>query len=400
MPDCCASSRPRDASTCLPEPEAEAHAHSERLIEVIRAELVQQGGLLSFDRYMELALYAPGLGYYMAGARKFGASGDFITAPEISPLFGRCLARQCLQVLEALEGGDLFEFGAGSGRLAADLLSELEQLGGLPERYQILEVSPDLRARQRSTLEREVPHLIDRVEWLDAMPGPGFRGVVLANEVLDAMPVHRFRVEADGLKEQFVEWAAGTLQNRWEPPRSPGLVAAVEGLGIPFPEGYESEINRRAAPWMRELGRSIEAGLVLLIDYGYPRGEFYHLQRSRGTLLCHYRHRVHPDPLALVGLQDITAHVDFTAVAEAGQGAGLEVNGFTTQAYFLMGCGMGRILAESDPNDIRAHLELVQGIKRLTLPSEMGERFKVLGLTRGVAQPLIGFGMRDQCERL
>ncbi len=400
MPPPIPPARIDQAVTRLPEPGEEALAHSRALVEVVRRELEERGGWMPFDRYMELALYAPGLGYYTAGARKFGAAGDFVTAPEISPLFGRCLARQVQQVLRELGGGDLLEFGAGTGRLVVDLLAELERLDCLPERYRIVDLSPDLRQRQRATLAAELPHLLDRVEWLDEFPAPGFRGVVVANELLDAMPVHRFRLDAEGICEQFVAWEEGHLVSGWDVPRSPGLEAAVAGLGLVPAEPYESEINLRAVPWLQGLSEVLTAGAVLLIDYGYPRSEYYHPQRTAGTLMCHYRHRAHADPLLYPGLQDITAHVDFTALAEAGQAAGLAVGGFTTQAHFLLACGLDRMVADSDPNDVQAHMALVQGVKRLTLPAEMGERFKVLALSRGVAAPLLGFGGRDLRDRL
>ncbi len=390
----------RDPLSELPAPGPEARAHSERLVAAVVEEMERRGGAIPFDRYMELALYAPGLGYYTAGARKFGPAGDFVTAPEISPVFGRCLARQVRQVLEQLGGGELLEFGAGSGRLAVDLLRELENLQALPERYLILELSPDLRQRQQETVREQLPHLADRVEWLDAEPVNGFCGVVVANELLDAMPVHRFRMEAEGPREQFVTWSGGRFENSWRPAESPGLVAAVNKLGMPLAEGFESEINLRLGPWMASVGAFLEAGAVLLIDYGYSRADFYHPQRFAGTLMCHYRHRAHPDPLVYPGLQDITAHVDFTAVAEAGRAAGLEVSGYSTQAFFLMGCGLDQVMSAADPSDTSTYMDLAQGVKRLTLPTEMGERFKVLALTRGVPGPLIGFSMRDQRERL
>lgn len=399
MPSPIPPSRIDQAAIRLPEPGEEALAHSHALVEVVRQELEERGGRMPFDRYMELALYAPGLGYYTAGARKFGAAGDFVTAPEVSPLFGRCLARQAQQVL--LEtGGDLLEFGAGTGRLAADLLAELERLDSLPERYRIVDLSPDLRERQRATLAAELPHLLDRIVWLDGFPESGFRGVVVANELLDAMPVHRFRIEGDEIREQFVEWSNGHLVSGWDSIQSPGLETAVAGLELAPVEPYESEINLRAAPWLQELAGVLTAGAVLLIDYGYPRPEYYHPQRSSGTLMCYYRHRAHVDPLLYPGLQDITAHVDFSAPAKVGPAAGLAVGGFTTQAHFLLACGLDRMVADSDPNDVRAHLALVQGVKRLTLPSEMGERFKVLALSRGLEAPLLGFGGRDLRDRL
>ncbi|MES9856161.1 MAG: SAM-dependent methyltransferase [Sedimenticola sp.] len=385
----------------LPLPEGDALEHSQRLTALIRREIELAGGELPFDRYMELALYAPGLGYYTAGSRKFGKGGDFVTAPEISPLFAQCLARQCAPLLKALGGADILEFGAGSGALVADLLIALEPLDALPERYLILELSPDLRMRQRETLTRRAPGLLSRVEWLDNLPSDGFRGVVLANEVLDAMPVQRFRVAVGEVSEEVVRWEDERFVTRWAAPASPELSDAVaplmESLSL---DDYESEINLRAVSWLQALGEIVSAGAVLLIDYGYPRAEYYHPQRDRGTLMCYYRHHTHPDPLLLPGLQDITAHVDFTAMAEAAQQAGFSVVGYATQTYFLMGCGLDQLLAASDPNDLPSHMALVQGAKRLTLPSEMGERFKVLGLTRNLDTPLVGFAMRNMCERL
>jgi SAM-dependent MidA family methyltransferase len=396
-------SRPAGSPTELPAPTIEAQEHSLRLVRLIRDEMERQDGRLGFDRFMELVLYAPGLGYYTAGAHKLGEAGDFVTAPEISPLFARCLARQCQELLAEMGGGDLLEFGAGSGVLAVDLLLELEVLGSLPDRYLILEISPDLKQRQLETLEARAPHLLQRVDWLEHMPAQGFRGVVLANEVLDAMPVHRFRIEADGVREGFVRWAGERFESFWDLPVTPGLeeaVAALQGQVGPLGEGYESELNLRAGPWLEALGERMAVGALLLIDYGYPVSEYYHPQRSSGSLMCYYRHRTHADVLALPGLQDITAHVDFSAVAAAGRAAGFDLLGYTNQANFLLGCGLDRLVADSDPYDIKVHMALMQGVKRLTLPSEMGERFKVLALGRGIDAPLMGFSLRDLSSRL
>jgi len=389
--------------TELPEPEPEAREHSIRLIELIKDELVQHGGRLPFDRFMELALYAPGLGYYTAGARKFGEAGDFITAPEISPLFARCLARQCKQVLMELGGGDLLEVGAGTGALATDLLLELEALEMLPEHYFILEVSPDLQQRQRETLMARAAHLIDRVQWLSALPESGFNGVVVANELLDAMPVSRFHITETGVQEGFVRWVDDAFEHYWDEPTSPGLMDAVAVLQKQVGAlvvGYESELNLRAASWMRSLAQRIKCGAVVLIDYGYPASEYYHPQRSMGTLMCYYRHRAHDNALILPGLQDITAHVDFTAVAKAGLDAGFNLKGYTTQAHFLLGCGLDSLLMESDPHDIKNHMCLMQAVKRLTMPTEMGERFKAIAFSKGMESSLIGFSVRDLSDRL
>jgi SAM-dependent MidA family methyltransferase len=386
----------------LPIPDADAQQHSLNLVSLIRDEIAAAGGKLAFDRYMELALYAPGLGYYTAGARKFGEAGDFITAPEISPLFAQCLATQCGDLLQGMPQGEILEVGAGSGALAADLLLALEARGALPSRYRILDLSPDLQQRQQQTLAERVPHLLDRVEWLTSFPAAGFSGVVIANELLDAMPVHRFRIASGEILEQYVTWRGEQFELIWAQPTSPHFEQRVADLlqSVDVLDDFESEINLRAAPWLSSLIDSMRAGLVLLIDYGHSRAEYYHVSRNRGTLMCHYRHRAHPDPLVYPGLQDITAHVDFTAIAEAAQASGFDVAGYTTQAYFLLGSGLDQLVSASDPNDVETHMTLVQGIKKLTLPTEMGERFKVLGLTRGWNHSLRGFAMRDMRERL
>jgi SAM-dependent MidA family methyltransferase len=380
----------------LPLPDAAARAHSEQLVARIRQELADGDGGMDFARFMELALYAPGLGYYSAGARKFGAAGDFVTAPEISPLFGGCVARQCGQVLAALAGGDILEAGAGSGALAADVLAQLDRDGCLPGHYFILELSAELRQRQRQTLQQRTPHLIDRVQWLDELPAAGFRGVILGNEILDAMPVQRFRLADQDLQLAHVVWARERFAWQWRsatPEIKACLTARLQGLDLA--SGYTSEWNRQAEAWVGTVARRLAAGMLLLIDYGFPRREFYHPQRDQGTLMCHYRHRAHDDPLILIGLQDITAHVDFTAMAEAGHEAGLSVQGYTHQAAFLLSTGLEEFLAQAaDP------LQAAQQAKKLTLPSEMGELFKVIALTRGVAGPLLGFRMIDQRRKL
>jgi SAM-dependent MidA family methyltransferase len=358
----------------------------------------QAGGRVPFDRFMELALYAPGAGYYVNGSHKFGAGGDFVTAPEISPLFSRCLAQQCAQVLRALGGGDILEFGAGSGVMAADVLLHLQDTGNLPQRYLILELSPDLQARQRETLQRKAPDLLSRVHWLQQLPVPGWRGVVLGNEVLDAMPVHRFRRTADGWQELYVACDGPRFREAWDDVPSPGLQSALHTLVArvgDFAPGYCSEINLRLPGWLQALAGFLDQGAVLLVDYGYSGAEYYHPERSQGTLICHFQHRAHADPLVLPGLQDITANVDFSAVAHAALDAGLELAGYTTQVHFLIGNGIEHLLAASDAADAGAYMDLVQGLKQLTLPGAMGERFKVIGLQRGLEQPLQGFAQRD-----
>ena len=367
------------------------------LFERIAEAIADADGLLPFDRFMDLALYAPGLGYYVAGAQKLGPGGDFVTAPELSPLFGDCLAHQCAEVLQALGGGSLLEFGAGSGALAAQILTRLGALGTLPERYLILEPSAELQARQREHLQRTLPWAVARCLWLTTLP-ENFSGVVIANEVLDAMPVHRFRIGEDGaFQEVFVRRDGDRLREVTAAPRSPGLREAVEALieaGLACAPGYSSEINLRLPPWLHALAERMTAGLALLIDYGYPRAAYYQPDRYMGSLMCHFRHQAHGDPYRHLGLQDITAHVDFTAVAEAGQQAGLELEGFTTQAHFLIGCGIHERLASADD------LDLALGAKQLLLPTAMGERFKVMALGKGVSAPWCGFSVRDLSDRL
>ena len=387
----------------LPPLDAAERGHLQLVLAATAEAIAASGGALPFDRYMELVLYGAGVGYYVSGTRKFGRGGDFVTAPEISPLFGRCLAWQCAEVLERLNGGEVLEFGAGTGTMAADVLLELESLGRLPERYRILELSAELQARQRATLQSRAPHLADRVSWGVGLPEPGWRGVVLGNELLDAMPVHRFRIGAAGLEEQFVELRDGRLSGTWRAPVSPGLadaVAALQATVGPWPEGYASEINLRLLPWLQAVSACVAAGAVLLVDYGYSRIEYYHPERCDGTLICHFRHRAHADPLLLPGLQDITANVDFSAVADAGIAAGFDLGGYATQAYFLLGCGLDALLARHDPQQLPEYLDLVQGVKQLTLLSAMGERFKVIALTRNVSGPLRGFALRDLRDRL
>ncbi len=389
----------------LPPPEGEARAHGERVARHLAALIEAKGGAIGFDRFMAEALYAPGLGYYAAGARKFGAAGDFVTAPELSPLFSRTLARQVAEILAELPGGEVVEAGAGSGVMARDLLLELERLGALPPRYAIVEVSPDLRQRQRQTLADGAPHLLERVVWLDDLPPPGFRGVVVGNEVLDAMPVHLVRRGEAGWQERCVGLERGRFVWRDAPLHHPDLRRRIERLerelgADTFIPGYTTEINLAADGWLASLAERLTEGVILLIDYGFPQHEFYHPERTGGTLMCHYRHRAHPDPLVLPGLQDITAHVDFTALAHAGIDSGLDLLGFTPQAHFLIGAGLGEVAALDPEGEIRHHLDQTAQIKKLTLPSEMGELFKAIAFGKNFEAPLRGFMLADQRHRL
>lgn len=377
-------------SPLLPEPDAVAAAHSAALAAHMRAEISAAGGWLPFSRYMALALYAPGLGYYAAGAAKLGAAGDFVTAPEISPLFARALAAQIAQILETTDG-DVIEIGAGSGAAAVELLLELERLDRLPARYRIVETSAELRDRQRARLQRQAPHLAARVDWPDALPET-IRGLVFGNELLDALPVHLLEWRADGLLERGVVDDDGSFA--WQPRPATGAVRDA-GLALDIAPPYVSEVGLAARALVRTLAARLDRGALLFIDYGFGRREYYHPQRNRGTLMCHYRHRAHDDPLRWPGLQDITSHVDFTAIAEAGIDAGLQLLGYATQAQFLINCGITGLLARTPAGDAAAYLPQAAAVQKLLSPAEMGELFKVIALGRGIDLPLCGFAQGD-----
>jgi SAM-dependent MidA family methyltransferase len=377
------------ADPILPPPSPEAAEHSRRLAAHIAAAILDEGDWIPFSRFMELALYAQGLGYYAAGSRKFGVEGDFVTAPEISPMFARCLAMQAEQVLKAV-GGDILELGPGSGVLAADLYGELKAAGAAPPRYLLLEVSPELRERQRARIAERFPDDLERFVWLDRLPEK-LRGFVVANEVLDVVPFSLVRRTGNGLLERGVILTEAGFA--WDDAPMPDGELKRRAAAV-FPPGeyeYLSEIGLAAEALVRTVAHSLEAGVALFIDYGFPEREYYHPQRSMGTLRCHYRHRFHGDPFFLPGLQDITAHVDFTAMARAGEQGGAEVFGFTTQAYFLISCGLAVLVSEGDPNMTLSRLKATSAVHRLINPSEMGELFKVLALGRGIDAPLLGF---------
>jgi SAM-dependent MidA family methyltransferase len=379
------------ADSTLPPPPQEAVAHSQNLAEHIARAIAAEGDWIPFSRFMEIALYAPGLGYYAAGARKFGEHGDYVTSPEISPMFAKCIGLQAAQVLKKV-GGDVLELGPGSGVMAADLYESLKELGSLPERYLMLEVSPDLRERQRDLLEKRFGlHEMERFVWIDRLPAK-IRGFVIANEVLDVVPcslVHRrdggeilergVIVSEAGFAFDDVAMHDGELRRRAESAFPPGSY------------DYVSEVNFAAEGLVRTIAASMEAGLAIFIDYGFPEREYYHPQRSMGTLRCHYRHRVHNDPFFMPGLQDITAHVDFTAMSRAAEQGGAEVHGFTTQAYFLISCGLAVLVSAGDPTMTLSRLKGTSQVHRLIGPSEMGELFKVLGFGKGMDEPVLGF---------
>jgi len=384
----------------LPQPSPDALEQSGRLLTRLRALIDAEGGWISFATYMAEALYAPGLGYYSGGARKFGAGGDFITAPELTPLFGQALATQVQQIMD-LSAPHVIEAGAGTGLLAADLLLELEHRGALPESYGILEVSAELRERQFDTLTSKVPHLAGRVSWLDGLP-ERFSGAMVANEVLDVMPVHLIAWRPEGIFERGVALDAKARFVWADQPATGRVAAAAEALGLPLPdEGeYVSELNLAGRAWIGEWAARLEQGALLLVDYGYPRAEYYLASRSTGTLLCYFRHHAHADPFLWPGLNDITAFVDFTAAAEAGFEAGLDVLGYADQANLLFNCGILECLARRAPEESTDYIRAAKAVQRLTGPHEMGELFKVIALGKGIVQPLIGFRRGDRLHTL
>ena len=379
----------------LSKPDPDAKAYSEALKYRIADEIEAAGGWIGFDRFMDLALYAPGMGYYSGGARKFGAAGDFVTAPEISSTFSQTIATQTAQIL-ALSAPQIIEVGGGSGRMAADLLLELERRGSLPDTYHILELSGELRERQHATLTKRASHLLARVDWLDRLP-EHFDGLVLANELLDAMPVHRVVWEDAEILERGVSWENSEFV--WRNRAIKGRVlerAKMLATEYPLPPGYTSEICLASADWTAAWAGILGQGALLLIDYGFPRHEFYHPQRDDGTLMCHYRHHAHGEPFFLPGLQDITAHVDFTAIVEAGFEAGLDFLGYTTQATFLLNCGLTEVLARTPIEDVMRYVPQAQAAQKLISPAEMGELFKVIALGKGITETLTGFAQGDR----
>jgi SAM-dependent MidA family methyltransferase len=381
----------------LPAPPDTERDHSARVVEAVRVEIARSGGWITFARYMQIVLYAPGLGYYVAGARKFGPDGDFVTAPETTPLFAQALAAQIAPILAATAAREIVEFGAGSGALAADLLNALAKLDALPSRYAILEVSPDLRERQRAHISRAAPSHAARIEWLGALPA-AIDGAVVMNEVLDAIPPHLI-VRHNG---QWLERGVTCgVALEWEDrPLDDESLRALATERFPADGDYVSEINPAAEALVEDVGGRMTGGALLVIDYGFPQGEYYHSQRNEGTLMGHYRHHAHANPFLWPGLSDLTAHVDFTAIALAGERAGLEVAGYAPQAAFLLGCGvLDRLREAGDPTSI-AYLRETAAVHKLTSPAEMGELFKVLALAKSNAIRWPGFAVTDRTHRL
>jgi len=389
----------------LPALSADEAEHSAALVALVRERIADQRGWIDFETFMELALYAPGLGYYSAGSAKLGGAGDFTTAPEMSDLFSRCVARQCAQVLGELGSeARILELGAGSGRLAVAVLRELAALGTLPVRYDILEVSADLAQRQRERISQLPAELRQRVHWLSSLPQQPFEGVLLANEVLDALPCQRLVVRPQapgGIMALGVALAGGALVER-EGAASGALAAAWAQLSAELPgalaPGYTTEVCLRVAPFIAGVSAALSRGVLLLFDYGLPRAQYYSAERAMGTLTAYFKHRAHYDPLLNLGVQDLTAWVDFTRVAEAGLAAGLELLGFCPQAAFLMGAGIDQLLAQA--RDQLEQARLAGEARRLLLPGEMGEAFKLMALGRNWDVPLAAFTYRDLRDSL
>jgi len=391
-----------DLPPSLPKPDATSAAHSERVSAFIRERICDAGGDISFAEYMQHALYAPGLGYYSAGATKFGEQGDFITAPEVSSVFGHIVARQCADVLTQINGGDILEYGAGTGKLAVDILTCLAELDALPSAYRILEVSADLRERQEQYVRQNAPDLAQLVTWVRVPPDP-VRGVIVANEVLDALPVERFVRRDAGVQQQRVH--AGHQGFGFVESAAPeGLASSVENIereiGEQLPDGYVSEVCIALPDWIGQLSGSLHEGVVLLFDYGVSRREYYARERSEGWLRCHFRHHAHNDPLIMPGIQDLTAWVDFTSVAAAAAEAGFDVAGYSTQAQFLMAGGLDEEMQGFGMLSLEMQLELSRQIKTLTLPGEMGEHFKCMALRKGSSATPSAFDLADRTHTL
>ena len=388
----------------LPEPGADERAHSDELVALIRNE-ISVSGAIAFSRFMELALYAPGLGYYSAGRTKFGAAGDFVTAPELGDLFARTLARAFAPALRELgRDADFLEIGGGSGAFALAALRELAQLDALPQRYLILEPSADLRERQRARAQAQLPpELAACMQWISSPPEKAWRGVLFANEVVDALPTTRFVIREGEVFEEYVALDEERFA-RVDRPADMLVANAVRhverALDAPFADGYRSEILPQLPYWIEAVAGSLQAGVALFVDYGYPRREFYLPERRDGTLVCHYRHRAHADPLHWPGLQDITAFVDFTALAEAGVGAGFDFVGYAPQGQFLLASGLADLIDATPALPAIERVRLIAETKRLTLPGDMGERFQAIAFSRNVENALPGLHAFDLSRRL
>ena len=396
----------------LPVLDKNAQLHSEKVRQCLFDKIADKGSL-SFTEFMQTVLYEPGLGYYSAGSTKLGAEGDFITAPEISPLFSQSIAQAILPALEAIDKSSILEVGAGSGKMAADILLHLNHLDNLPEKYYILELSADLRLRQQQYIKSKAAELYERVEWLDSIP-ENLNAVVIANELLDAMPVVRFKKEKQGISTEHVmiendefkfNYILNSENNNSSYQRICQRLQKIESENTKFNLGFKSEINFNAEDWLTSISEKLNSGVILLIDYGYPQHEYYHEQRNNGTLTCFYRHRHHDNPFIYPGLQDLTAHVDFTAIADCAIECGMNVLGYTTQSNFLFGAGIAQLVEEKavefiEQDKIFEQIELTNKIKKLTMPYEMGEIIKVIGFSKNCTVSLDAFHFNDMRDHL
>ena len=380
-----------------------ALANNREVINLLKQAIAKHGGRIRFDQFMEIAMFAPGLGYYDSINRIFGDEGDFVTAPEISAFFGQCLARQVHQLMANMGQTNILEFGAGSGILAQTILTELEKTDQLPHTYYIYDISPTLRGRQFGRLKRNVPHLLDRVEWLNDIP-ENFDGMIIANEVLDAMPVHRVVFYENGNHEEtYITVNDGKLVQEDGPLSSIELkneMDIIMQLRPDIKDGYRSEINLVVKDWIERVSKMLGKGLILLIDYGCTRAEYYQPINHQGKLVCYFQHRPHDDPLLYPGIQDITTHVDFSLVADVFKQHGLRVAGYTNQGFFLAGCGLEELYQELDRSDEKKFLDESRCLERLILPNIMGEFFKAIALTKGFDEDLIGFSVSNQKDSL
>lgn len=380
-----------------------ALANNREVINLLKQAIAKHGGRIRFDQFMEIAMFAPGFGYYDSVNRIFGDDGDFITAPEISSFFGKCLARQVHQLMGVMGHTNILEFGAGSGILAQTILTELEKLGQLPDTYYIYDISPTLRGRQFGKLKRNIPHLLDRVEWLSDIP-QDFNGIIIANEVLDAMPVHRVVFQQNGNhKETYITLKDGKLVQEDGPVSSIEIkneMDSIMHLRPDIKDGYRSEINLVVKDWVARVSKMLGQGVVFLIDYGCTRTEYYEPVNSEGKLICYFQHHPHGDPLLYPGIQDVTSHVDFSLVADAFQKQGLNVAGYTNQSFFLAGCGLESLYQELDSSDEKKLDEESRSLERLIMPNAMGEIFKAIAIAKDIDVDLIGFSVSNQKDSL
>ena len=396
----------------LPVLDKNAQLHSEKVRQCLFDKIADKGSL-SFTEFMQTVLYEPGLGYYSAGSTKLGAEGDFITAPEISPLFSQSIAQAILPALDAIDESSILEVGAGSGKMATNILQHLNHLDNLPEKYYILELSADLRLRQQQYIKSKAAELYERVEWLDSIP-ENLNAVVIANELLDAMPVVRFKKEKQGISTEHVIIEDGEFKfnyilnsdnNDSSYQRICQRLQKIESENAELNPGFKSEINFNAEDWLTSISEKLNSGVILLIDYGYPQHEYYHEQRNNGTLTCFYRHRHHDNPFIYPGLQDLTAHVDFTAIADCAIECGMNVLGYTTQSNFLFGAGIAQLAEEKavefiEQDNIVEQIELTNKIKKLTMPYEMGEIIKVIAFSKNCTVSLDAFHFNDMRDHL